>query len=129
MSIDLEGTGGVISLEPSAWTALLDLAQLYGWQPHGTVQPPALYPQSGLELEGRDPADIGTDDSIAPVGMLSWDGSYIVGVGQQVTTEDAAALADALDRALELSVELTDEQRRRLMVVIAFCRAGGFSIG
>jgi len=56
-----------------AWPLLLKLAMTYGWQPLGT------------ELSGES----------------NWDGTYFSNDLQIVTAEDAAALANALETALD----------------------------
>src|SRR5439155_9949269 len=56
------------------WPKLLRLAQAYGWRPRGTTLP---------------------EDSDG-----SWDRNYTSNDGQVVSSEDAAALADALEAAL-----------------------------
>jgi hypothetical protein len=87
-----------------------------------------------------------------------WDGGYFTNDDQRVTTEDAAALADALERALpdvprheamaHKTVELpgglrvmkadadesplewfSGEGRDQLVEFIRYCRAGEFVIG
>lgn len=74
-----------------SWRSVLQIAQRYGWKPAGTV------------------------DQDEP----EWDSTYFSNDGQTVTTEDATALADALERALDdipgiqtspKSIVLTTEQ-------------------
>ena len=60
------------------WFECLELGQTYGWQPAGTLPPPEGLPFSE-----------------------SWDGRYYPDHAQLVTSEDAEALACALQRALE----------------------------
>jgi hypothetical protein len=62
------------------WPLLLELAVSYGWKPAGT----------------RAPIDIYTGEIMTG----EWDGSYCSNDGQVVIKEDAASLADALERAL-----------------------------
>jgi hypothetical protein len=64
-----------------AWPMLLRMARSYGWKPAGT-QP------------GPDYAD----HNLKPT--VEWDGTYLTNDGQVVMAEDAAALADAIERAL-----------------------------
>lgn len=61
------------------WPKLLRLAEAHSWRPQGTSQPP------------EEQADY-------PGGR--WDGNYLSNDCQTVAAEDAAALADALERAL-----------------------------
>jgi hypothetical protein len=61
-----------------SWPRLLDLARLYGWKPMGT--------QNELWLQEENDED--------------WDGDYCTNDGQIVLSEDAAALADALEKAV-----------------------------
>ena len=60
------------------WSKLLFLAQLYGWEPIGTVDI-----QEPLSIAEGKP----------------WDGNYHTNGGQLVTPEDADACADALEKA------------------------------
>jgi hypothetical protein len=62
------------------WPVLLKLAQAYGWKPAGT----RLYIGDGKDIKR----------------VIEWDGNYLDMAGQIVMDEDAASLADALDRAL-----------------------------
>lgn len=64
-----------------AWVKALTLAVSYGWQPMGTRLP------SVIECCGFSVED--------------WDGTYLTNDGQTVSTEDASALAVALERALD----------------------------
>lgn len=99
------------------WARILDLAQYYGWQPMGTVDP----------CWDDDP------DSEFYVDQ-TWDGNYGTNALQTVTAEDANALADALERALadvpddEINSELLlgPEGGKQLKELIAFCRKGEF---
>ena len=72
MGMDLDGKGGDFRFNIYGWRAVLALAEMNGWEPAGTV----------LEQE------------------LGWSGGYDTNDGQTVTAEDAARLADALERAL-----------------------------
>jgi hypothetical protein len=64
-----------------AWAKMLSMALAYGWQPTGTRLP------SRFEYFEPDAED--------------WDGTYLTNDGQTVTTEDALALAAALERSLD----------------------------
>ena len=71
--MDLSGPRGDFSMNNTFWGAALDLAQLHGWEPAGTLPP-------------EDAAQ--------------WGRGYFSNDGQRVTSEDARVLADALERAL-----------------------------
>lgn len=93
---------------------MLQLAEQHGWKPHGTLLP-SLY-------------DIDTGEEI-PSYEDDWSGFYLSNDGQIVTDEDAAALADALERALASSSELDLSQDRDLIQrFIEYCRDGYFFI-
>ena len=63
-----------------SWTKALQLAQLYGWRPMGTRQPPHL---DFHKLNAE------------------WDGRYLTNDGQIVRAEDALFLAASLEEALK----------------------------
>jgi hypothetical protein len=68
-----------------SWPKLLDLARSYGWQSAGTL-----------------PSEIYTEYKTYPeLEPGQWDGTYMTNEGQIVTAEDATALANALEKALE----------------------------
>jgi hypothetical protein len=117
------------------WPKVLALGRMFGWRPAGTIR----YAEDG----SPDPG---------------WDGGYVTNDLQVVSTEDAAALADALERALG-DIPDTPQIRTRTIAGMAvlnlddavnaspllffslpgakdhlrrfidFCRAGAFSIG
>jgi hypothetical protein len=72
------------------WQKLMNLAQLYGWQPRGTIAPPDWNPEAG--------------DS-------EWDGSYDFYVGEWVNDADAWAMAQALLSALDDLPDITMPDR------------------
>lgn len=94
--------GKALVLNPAVWRTALDLAESAGWRPDGTLPPPS-------DLE-RPP--------------VLWHGAYEPALGQQVTRPDAAALAAALQQALEME----PHRRRELGSLAEFCRCGGFLI-
>jgi len=63
-----------------SWAKALELAQLYGWHPLGTIQPPHL---DFHKLNAE------------------WDGRYLTNDGQIVKAEDALFLAIALEKSLD----------------------------
>lgn len=73
MGVDFHSvtTSEILSMSWELWNTLFFIAQDYGWEPAGTVH------------DGDN-----------------WNGSYHRNDGQMVATEDAAALATALRRAL-----------------------------
>lgn len=73
------------------WIKLLALARRYGWQPQGTV-----LSNSHKEFYGEQMLDID-----------SWEGNYITYSSQEVTDEDALAIANALEAALK---DIPDKQ-------------------
>ncbi len=77
MGFDLTGHGGEFWWNIFVWPRLLDVAKRYGWKPAGT------------RLRREDGS---IDDS--------WARGYDSSDFQWVSTEDASALADALERAL-----------------------------
>lgn len=109
-----------------SWTKVLSLAIFYGWQPMGTRVP------SMTEIHGFD--------------TEYWDGTYLTNDGQIVVTEDALALAIALEKSLDdipdfnLHYYLLDlnkvtpfeffagDEKGQLVDFIKFCRLGSFLI-
>jgi hypothetical protein len=77
MGMDLiSAHGGYFTIHHRGWSFLLSLAEAYGWQPAGTLPP--------LEFSSEE-----------------WRGGYFSNDGQLVTSEDAHALAKALQLALD----------------------------
>ena len=77
--------GGSLNLNIVAWHKMFELAKLGGWEPAGTERP--LYwdsPEFAPALEHEE-----------------WGAGYHTNDFQGVTAEDAAALADALERMLD----------------------------
>ncbi len=130
MSIDLTSLRddeGWFGFSNTGWTFILNLAEAYGWQPHGTA----------LEDEG------------------DWGGCYDSTDGQAVSDSDALQLAQALEAALQSlnlnkvskrlgvelkgiilsELELPEEpefsqgiDEKFVMHFIIFCRRSGFLI-
>ena len=92
----------------SAWGNVLELAVKHGWQPVGT-QPP-YYWSTG---------DYSSD--------VEWPGSYEYNDQQVVTAPDAAALAEALSRALEAGDDIGE--REFIGQFIELAKRGAFTIG
>ncbi len=95
-------TGAAFLLTPDLWRSALTLASEHGWQPTGTLPPPASLDH---------PPD-------------AWFAAYEPAAGQQVTRPDARAFASALERAL---ASLPDSGLP-LRQLARFCQQGGFLI-
>jgi hypothetical protein len=67
-----------------SWPMILELAQQYGWKPMGTVQYQQFKEDVTLLYEDH-----------------KWSGGYYSNDGQAVVADDAKALADALESALD----------------------------
>ncbi len=138
MGVDLHSFKGgpTLSLNWEAWRTVYDLGVRHGWKPAGTVVPEGS-PEVHVPNPGR---------------RADWKGSYFVNEYQEVTAEDAAAWADALERALRENTEFNDPERPELevpsrgsadsfflglrereydwlRVFIGLCRRGAFDIG
>lgn len=138
--MDLRGEGGFFRWSTIAWDKVLDLADAHGWERAGTLAP------------------VCVDEFGRPFRIAGWDGSYDTNDGQVVLAEDAAALACALESALDdipdfecgeklvemnlgsvLTMEMDNPDltpaaffsgpdKERLAEFILFCRAGAFEI-
>jgi hypothetical protein len=109
MGMSLSGTKRTLCMNLAAWSFTLCLAFDNGWRPRGTL-PPIHGPYDG----GQNPD-------------AEWNAiNYSSNDGQLVDDQDAANLADALERALFAlgNVEWADQLRD----VITFCREGGFRL-
>ena len=116
MGMDLRGAGGTERFSVTSWCKVLQLAQEYGWQPAGTQAPTFALVE-------------GTTETVE-----DWDGTYLSNSFQRVTDEDAANIAEALQRALsdipdfdtdEKWVELTPSNPfERMMVEQGFQMSG-----
>lgn len=122
-----------LSLSNEAWFSILDLAEVYGWNPMGTVLPEMWY-SAGPEPAGYDPE--------------RWENTFTNEENARlVLLEDTLNLADALEQAfLEYEPERTRmflqaspsnliEPASRLrpgigavVAVLDFCRLGAFWI-
>jgi hypothetical protein len=88
MYIHLSGTGGKFDFSSLSWEMMLNLASEYGWEPAGT-EPAPIY---DARMEYSDGLEFSE-----PVG---WGVDCYTEDYQRVTDEDAANIADALERAL-----------------------------
>jgi hypothetical protein len=116
MGMDLHGAAGYFRFNNWSWYQVLELAYEYGWKPAGTEPGQWCDPETG-EL----------DEQLSP-DPDEWDGTYFSNDHQWVTDEDAANIADALERALEDKPDSSDEAKQWVRDFIAFCRAGAFFI-
>lgn len=87
MGHDLSGAGGEFRASGGSLGHLLELAEAFGWEPAGTCPP--------WDYEKREPI------------FDKWDGNYFCNDWQKVTTVDAANVAQAIRRALDVQVELS----------------------
>ena len=116
MGMDLSGAGGYQRFSNASWRDVLELAHLYGWKPAGTEPGQWCDPETG-ELDEQLSGD--PDE---------WCGTYFGNDYQWVTAEDAANMADALERARGGMPDLGGEAKRKISGFVAFCRAGAFFI-
>ncbi len=118
MGMDLDGAGGYFRWTCSGWQWVTELAMEFGWVPSRTGPP-----------RGRLAAE--------------WDGTglYWSNDGQRFYARDAAAFAEALERALVVIPErvppkrgklkgryLTPDEAVCLREFVVYCRAGSFYI-
>jgi hypothetical protein len=115
VGMDLSG-GGTERFSNRSWCKMLELAYEYGWQPAGTEPGQWCDPETGELVEQMSP------------DPDEWNGGYLSNDNQWVTEEDAANIAEALERALENEPDFSDEGRQWFRDFIAFCRAGAFKI-
>jgi hypothetical protein len=78
------------------WQKVLELAQMYGWHPEGTSEPPNWREQKA-EREQRQDQEF---DPYEPSPDV-WMGQYDQYMGEGVSASDADAMVDALERALD----------------------------
>ena len=120
MGMDLRGAGGEFHFNIGSWRNLLALAEQYGWKPRGTQPPRIRRLRTGISDEQymayvdwfRDAIARGSrgepplrTDPLPPDVWIEevvpdWSGGYFSNDYQWVTDDDAAGLADALERAL-----------------------------
>lgn len=137
MGFDLTNDRGTyVRFSPIGWGFALTLAESHGWEPEGTTR--------------DDPEDTREGSP--------WSGEYVTNDGQRVSAADAAAIADACERALsdpdyeQRTLALLNEYnatvaeqvpgytwepptrddvvkfRERLSELISLCREGSFVI-
>jgi hypothetical protein len=94
MGMDLHRAGGDFWFNIFSWGQVLELAQQYGWEPAGTE----MQPTEVLDADGNIDHEL-TDQFMAI--REDWDGNYVTNDWQHVSDDDAAHIADALERALD----------------------------
>jgi hypothetical protein len=122
MTMELIGKQGEELFNDQSWKKLLELALRYGWKPAGAQEPDeeddlneeeafdeeeclqlSVQPMKQSELDPDDPLAQAIKQAVQPVPLHSDDpviDSYFHNAGFRVTTEDARALANALERSL-----------------------------
>jgi hypothetical protein len=115
MGYDLVGHVGA-SFHVFDWPRVLHIAEVFGWRPEGTVY--------------LDHSDLGIKTPTFQRAMDSYRGND----WQEVTDRDAAALARALNRALDAQpigkgMKLTAEEVEVVRRLADYAEAGGFVIG
>jgi hypothetical protein len=131
MSFELRGAAGALNLDCRTWRSVLRLAHRGGWQPAGALHDEKLY--------GAFICDFETAEQLEPVGFgetcralhesEAFCGLYVADEKQTVAAGDAAALADGLERVLARVPQRLGRVRDVIRSIVAFCRAGEFSIG
>ena len=100
MGMDLVNRhGNYIGFSHMVWARILYLAEDYGWQPAGTVSP---YDHDDPNSEYYIPEP--------------WHGGYASNDGQMVTSNDAHAFADALEKACERILDERIESEKYVQV-------------
>jgi hypothetical protein len=95
MGMDLSGKGGSFRFSQGRWSAVLELAREHRWEPAGTKPP---------EFTVYAPDSVTVDEVATRVERqryANWSGGYFTNDYQVVSDEDAANIADALERALD----------------------------
>ncbi len=117
MGLILENEGGKrLYVTEKQWRNVLRTARRYGWKPIGT-KPDIKY----LKKRSKNP-DGGFDTVMLDKLVKSWSGSYLTGESQTVTYADALNISFALEEAVEQG-EYTGND---ILVMISFCKLGGF---
>ena len=96
MGFDLDRDGDRQRLSYREWATALGLGLRYGWQPTGTTfSEPAVRRRHGHDAMAAD-----VEEAVAREREL-WYGGYLTNDDQVVSAADAAALADASERAVD----------------------------
>ena len=101
MGMDLRGEDGSFRFSHRAWGTVLELAREHGCEPAGTKPP---------EITVYAPDGVTVDEEATRVERklyANWDGLYAANNRQVICDEDAANIADALERALDDVPSLT----------------------
>lgn len=92
--VELRNGSASLPISMTVWTMSLELATLCGWQPVGPNDP---------------------DGNSSDHALLSWQLLYSTSDGRLIDRDDAARLASALERAIEVGAKLlADWQAGRL---------------
>jgi hypothetical protein len=95
MGMDLSGKGGYLRFSQGAWRAVLALAHEHGWEPAGTEPPKVtVYAPDGVAVDE-------TGTRTGRQRYANWGRGYFTNDCQGVSDEDAANIADALERAMD----------------------------
>jgi hypothetical protein len=135
MGVDLSGRGRGFGANWSAWEELFTLGRKYGWKPKGTHASRFFELMNTMPLPrdriSREISIVDGGPAIAEaLKTYSREGrtaDYFSNNGQVVTREDAAAWADALDKALA-DEALSNSRRSFTEDFIQYCRHGEFLI-
>ncbi len=102
MTIELVRENGIFHFRYfGIWQKVLELARMFGWEPEGTSEPPNWREQKA-EREHLDSYDPQEPQEPQPQDLPEvWMGQYDLYLGEGVSSRDAAALADALELALD----------------------------
>ena len=126
MAIELVGRRRRVDLDRDTWCLILWLAQEHGWRPAGS-RPPSL-----RALKSQHPA--WTDARLRSEERWlnrEWDGDYTTNENGRIADDDAAALAHALERALEEARQVGKQDRRpwtSVPEVVRLLTSGGAQI-
>ena len=97
---DENDAGDSESINISGWTALLILAEAYGWEPEGTILHLWTHKDKGQVCCYGRPSEYNEKDGFWSE-VEDWDGSYCSNDGQEMKKSDAANLASALEEAIK----------------------------
>lgn len=128
MSYDFFGKGRTsLSLNGGSWEEVFDTAKRFGWKPLGTTATDIEDEMHGVGEEVRR-------HNLAK-RSATWDGNYFICGYQEITSEDAVALAAALKRAVQFLDDHEGEEidfkidEEVLVPAIRFFRRGRCYIG
>ena len=156
MGMDLNGAGGYFRWHISDWPKVMKLAFENGWEPLGDEAPKgapeleASLPHGTQRFADRDESEM--SDAIAETIMQIVDRleaerpkniplDYLCNDGRRVSAEEASAIADALEKALEKvprakpaatndyrDLDSLENYEAHVREFIMYCRKGHFYI-